>query len=75
LPLFLLCRLGFSAGISGGSHFIISIGAPGFLPLAAAVGSFIVFHQAVVGFVHCPFRAVFQNQKPRQEWQGFLTKE
>ena len=55
-PQCLSCRIGFSAGISGGSQFIISIGAPGFLPLAAVVGLFIAFHQVAAGLVAFPFR-------------------
>ena len=63
-PRCLSCPIGFSAGISGGSHFITSIVALGFLPLAVLVGLFIAFLQAVVGFVHCPFRVVFKSKAP-----------
>ena len=65
LALFLLCLPGFSVGISAGIPSIIAIVALGFSPSVPLAGLSIVFHQAAVGFVHCPFRAVFKKQKPR----------
>jgi len=63
-----------SAGIWAGVSFTIAIQAPGFFLWVLPAGSFIVHHQAAVGFQHCPFRALLKMKSPAIVGRALILK-